>query len=129
MLHFVNFETSFRLQHCRTHLNSWSTFVINDNNKTIYKFLFCYPGRPKRNREEDRTYSPSPERPKSPETRHKKKKKDKEKTKDKDKDKEKEKEKDKEKDKDNTKVKDKTLAPSSKFFQTIDSSLYFKYCC
>lgn len=103
-----------------------------------YKKIYVhYPGRPKRNREEDRTYSPSPERPKSPETRHKKKKKDKEKTKDKDKEKEKDKDKDKEKekekDKDNTKVKDKTLAPSSKFFQSqmfslLVSKFYLKFC-
>lgn len=90
--------------------------------KFIINFIFPTSGRPKKNRDEDRNYSPTLERPKSPDTRHKKKKKDKEKTTDKDKDTDKdkgrEKEKDKDKDKDNTKVKEKTLPPSSKFSQT-----------
>ncbi|KPI94566.1 Pogo transposable element with ZNF domain [Papilio xuthus] len=58
-------------------------------------------GRPRKYREEDRDYSPSSDRAKSPELKHKKKKKDKDRNKD------------REKDKDSTKTKDKTLAPSN----------------
>ncbi|XP_032529674.2 uncharacterized protein LOC116779482 [Danaus plexippus] len=53
-------------------------------------------GRPRKNREEDRDYSPSSDRTKSPDQRHKKKKKDKRKYDERD-----------------TKTKDKTLAPSN----------------
>lgn len=76
-------------------------------------FFVILIGRPRKTKEEDRDYSPSSDRAKSPEKSHKKKKKDKDRKKD---DKKKEEKEEKE-----TKTKDKTLAPSSMY--------YYFFCC